>query len=376
MTPADISLRGRGPLRIGDLCAALPIVQGGMGVGISLAGLAAAVANEGGIGVISAACIGRTPPYESKGINDAQALREDIRRARYLSKGIIGVNIMVALTNFEELCRAASDEEVDIIFAGAGLPLSLPAFVRPGSSTKLVPIVSSGKAAALITRWWDEKYGRLPDAFVVEGPMAGGHLGFKAENISDSDFSLDKILPEVLAFTLRLQQGGGPLIPVIAGGGVFTGEDIRKYLDLGAQAVQMGTRFVTTLECDAPDAFKQAYLDAAREDILIINSPVGMPGRALKNSFILSMQAGQTSPVRCRYHCITTCKRDKSPYCIADALLASLGGDTQKGLIFVGANAWRLDKVLSVGDLIKALEDEYAHIRPDMEAQNERTGDQ
>ena len=374
MRPADTSLRGRGPLRIGDLFAALPIVQGGMGVGISLAGLAAAVANEGGIGVISAACIGRTPPYESTGMNDAQALREDIRRARHLSKGIIGVNIMVALMNFEELCRAASDEEVDIIFAGAGLPLSLPAFVRPGSCTRLVPIVSSGKAAALITMWWKEKYGRLPDAFVVEGPMAGGHLGFKAENIFNPDYSLDKILPEVLAFTLQLRQSGGPLIPVIAGGGIFTGEDIRKYLDLGAQAVQMGTRFVTTLECDAPDAFKQAYLDAAQEDILIVNSPVGMPGRALKNPFIVAMQSGHTSPVRCCYHCITTCKRDKSPYCIADALLASLGGDTDKGLLFVGANAWRLDKVLSVRDLVRGLEDEYADVRNDRQAQIERTG--
>lgn len=360
MTQINTSLRSRGPLRIGELEAPLPIVQGGMGVGISMAGLASAVANEGGIGVISAACIGRTPAYEGKGLNDAQALREDIRRARQLSKGIIGVNIMVALMNFEELCRAASDEEVDIIFAGAGLPLALPAYVRPGSRTKLVPIVSSGKAAALLTRWWHEKYGRAPDAFVVEGPMAGGHLGFKAENIFDPAFGLDRILPEVLAFTDQLHQSGGPQIPVIAGGGIFTGEDIRKYLDLGAQAVQLGTRFVTTDECAAPDAFKQAYLDAAQDDILIIKSPVGMPGRALKNDFILAMEAGQTSPVRCRYHCIITCKRDKSPYCIADALLASLDGNTQEGLIFVGANAWRLDKVQSVKALIKELEDEYA----------------
>jgi nitronate monooxygenase len=373
MTRSDGTLRNRGPFRIGDLEAALSIVQGGMGVGISMSGLAAAVANEGGIGVISAACISRTPPYAGKGMSDAQALREDIRNARQTSKGIIGVNIMVALSNFEELCRAASDEEVDIIFAGAGLPLALPSYVRPGSRTRLAPIVSSAKAAGLITKWWGEKYSRLPDAFVVEGPMAGGHLGFKAGNIFDANYGLDRILPEVLTFTDQLSQGGGPRIPVIAGGGIFTGADIRKYLDLGAQAVQMGTRFVTTDECDAPEEFKRAYLDAKQDDIMIIQSPVGMPGRALKNDFIMAMEAGQTSPVRCAYHCITSCKRDKSPYCIADALLASLNGNTQEGLVFVGANAWRLDKVLPVKALIETLEAEYAQVGGNDNAPLERT---
>lgn len=347
------------PFHIGNLTAKLPIVQGGMGVGISLSGLASSVANEGGIGVISAACIGRTPRYESQKINDEQALTEDIGRARKLSSGVIGVNIMVALTNFESLCRAASKAGADIIFAGAGLPLSLPSFLDKDSKTKLVPIVSSGKAATMIARWWREKYNRLPDAFVAEGPMAGGHLGFKSSQIHDPDFTLEKILPDVCAVARDLSQTGGVHIPVIAAGGIFTGGDIDKYMELGAEAVQMGTRFVATTECDAPESFKQTYVDSKQEDILIVQSPVGMPGRALKNSFINKMEQGETSPVSCRYHCITSCKRSKSAYCIADALLRSLSGNTQEGLIFVGTNAWRIQKVQSVRELIKELKEEY-----------------
>ena len=353
------ALRGFGPFMIGELKARLPLVQGGRGVGISLSGLASAVANEGGVGVISAASISRTPRYAGLGLSDADALRQDIRRARRLTKGFIGVNIMVALTNFEALCRAALEEGVDILFAGAGLPLSLPAFAEKWSKTKLVPIVSSGKAAAMIAKWWKEKYNRLPDAFVVEGPMAGGHLGFKSNQIDDPAFALDKILPDVCDAARNLEKDSGVSIPLIAAGGIYTGADIRKYLKMGAQAVQLGTRFVATAECDAPEAFKQAYLDARQEDILIVQSPVGMPGRALKNSFIQKMEMGQTSPVRCRYHCITPCKRDKSPYCIADALLTSLSGNSEDGLIFAGENAWRVNKMQTVQELIKELELEY-----------------
>ncbi|NLC33177.1 MAG: nitronate monooxygenase [Clostridiales bacterium] len=351
------------PFHIGNLVAKLPIIQGGMGVGISLSGLASAVAKEGGIGVISAACIGRTPRYESRKISDEQALAEDIQRARKLSAGVIGVNIMVALTNFESLCRTASQQGADIIFAGAGLPLALPSFIDKDSKTKLVPIVSSGKAATMIARWWKEKYHRLPDAFVAEGPMAGGHLGFKSSQIHDPDYTLDKILPDVCAVAGELSQSGDVHIPVIAAGGIFSGDDINRYLELGAEAVQMGTRFVATTECDAPDSFKQSYVDSKQEDILIVQSPVGMPGRALKNSFIKKMEQGETSPVSCRYHCITSCKRSKSAYCIADALLRSLSGNAQEGLIFVGTNAWRIQKVQSVRELIKELKDEYLQAR-------------
>ncbi len=170
-------------------------------------------------------------------------------------------------------------------------------------------------------------------------------------------------MPDVCAVAGELSQAGGVHIPVIAAGGIFSGDDINRYLELGAEAVQMGTRFVATTECDAPDSFKQSYVDSKQEDILIVQSPVGMPGRALKNSFIKKMEQGETSPVSCRYHCITSCKRSKSAYCIADALLRSLSGNAQEGLIFVGTNAWRIQKVQSVRELIKELKDEYLQAR-------------
>ena len=363
MTTANISsartLRDAGPLCIGDLCAPLPLVQGGMGVGISLAGLAAAVANQGGIGVISAACIARTPRYAGKGLKDTQALQQEIARARDMTRGIIGVNIMVALREYEALALAASMAGADIIFAGAGLPMELPALVGPDSTTKLVPIISSAKAAALLIRAWNSKYGRYPDAFVLEGPMAGGHLGFKPEQIGDPAFQLDALIPQVLEVLQKLEASGGPRIPLIAAGGLYNGQDIRRCLDLGVQGVQMGTRFVATDECDAPDTFKQAVLDALAEDLLIVQSPVGMPGRALRNRFIRDVEEGERSPVKCRYNCITSCPKEKGPYCIADALLTSLDGNAEEGLVFLGANAWRLKERLSVPALIQELDREF-----------------
>jgi nitronate monooxygenase len=352
-------LLAAGPLRIGGLCVPLPLVQGGMGVGVSLAELASAVANQGGIGVISAAIISRTPRYAGRGLSDAEALKLEIRRARGMTKGVIGVNIMMALSDNEALARAAAEEGADILFVGAGLPLTLPGCIPEGSKTKLAPIVSSGRAAALLIKWWKDKYGRLPDAFVVEGPLAGGHLGFKLEEIFEPRMRLEYLTQATLQETKKVKDGGGPDIPVIAAGGIFTGADIRAFLELGAAAVQMATRFVATRECDAPEAFKQAYVACAKDDIIIVKSPVGMPGRALSNAFMARVGLGQASPVRCRYHCISSCARDKSPYCIADALLCSLSGGTQDGLVFAGANAWRVDKMTTVPELIGELDREY-----------------
>ncbi len=351
-------LRAAGPLRIGGLEAALPLVQGGMGVGVSLAGLASAVAEEGGIGVISAACIGRTPGYAQEGISDAEALKREIRKARQRTGGILGVNIMVALKDFEALAKAAAEEGADLIISGAGLPLTLPGCLKPASRSRLVPIVSSGKAAALIIRWWKAKYGRLPDAFVVEGPLAGGHLGFSPGQIPDPAFALENLTRDVITECGRASDGG-PGIPVIAAGGIYTGGDIRRFLRLGAAGVQMATRFIATHECDAPPAFKQACIDCRQEDIFIVKSPVGMPGRALANRFARRAASAAAAPFRCRHHCITSCGREESPYCIAEALLQSITGDPQEGLVFVGANAWRLGETLSVRDLIHRLDQEY-----------------
>lgn len=346
-------------LNIGGLIATVPIVQGGMGVGISLDGLAAAVANSGGIGVISAAGIGMfEPTWETdSGQANIDALRGVIRAAQAKTKGIIGVNIMVALTNFEDMVRVAVEEGIDIIFAGAGLPLSLPGLLEKGAATRLAPIISSGRAAALICKAWWKRYKRLPDAIVLEGPLAGGHLGFSRDDLKHTeDFSLVKLIRETVAALRPMEEEHGVKIPVIAGGGVFSGKDIVAALEAGAAGVQMATRFVATDECDASDAFKQAYLDAkGPEDITLIDSPVGLPGRAIRNEFLEKSARGETTPVRCSYHCLKTCRPSKSPYCIARALTNAKIGQMDAGFAFAGANAWRVDKIVPVSRLIDEL---------------------
>ena len=253
---------GKG-LHIGDLASALPIVQGGMGIGVSLSGLASAVANAGGIGVISAAGTGMNEPdYHSDFIGaNIRVLKEEIRKAREKTKGVLGVNIMVAMSNFAHMVKASLEEKIDVIFAGAGLPLDLPSYLSEGMRTKLVPIVSSARAAGFISKIWLKKYSYAPDAIVVEGPLAGGHLGFSPEQIGDEKFSLETIVADVVHEMKAIEEQAGKTIPVIAGGGVYTGADIHKLLRLGAAGVQMATRFVTTDECDASDDFKQAYIN-------------------------------------------------------------------------------------------------------------------
>jgi len=348
-------------LHIGALTAPLPIIQGGMGVGVSLSGLAAAVANEGGIGVIATAGIGMIEPDLFKNFLAAntRALRKEIRRARELSTGILGVNIMVALSNFGELVKTALDEEIDIIFSGAGLPLDLPRYRRGGDRTKMVPIVSSGRAARIVAKRWMERYDYPPDAVVVEGPRAGGHLGFKPEHLGDPAYALERLLAEVLAEIEPFAAKAGRAIPVVAGGGIYTGADMHRILQLGAAGVQMATRFVTTQECDASASFKDTYIRATPEDLVIIKSPVGMPGRAIRNRFLDDVAAGKQMPFTCPYHCIVTCDYANSPYCIALALINAQRGRMQHGFAFAGENAHRATEILSVKDLVSTLLDEY-----------------
>ncbi len=353
---------GFSSLKIGDLVSRIPIIQGGMGVGISMSGLASAVANEGGIGIIATAMIGIDEPDVS--VNpiaaNIRALKREIRKARAMTKGIIGVNIMVALTHYAELVKASIEEAVDIIISGAGLPLDLPGYLVEGAKTKLVPIVSSARAAKLLCQKWLSKYNRLPDAFVVEGPKAGGHLGFKKEQINDSDYALEKLVKEVIETVGPIAAKLDTTIPVIAAGGIFTGGDIHKILDLGAAGVQMGTRFVATFECDAAFAFKKAYLDAKEEDLMIINSPVGLPGRALHNKFLDDVENGDKKPFKCPYQCIKTCDINKSPYCIALALAGARKGKFKNGFAFAGSNAYKVNEIISVKDLIGTLQLEYS----------------
>ena len=348
-------------LTIGDLVVEFPIIQGGMGVGISGVSLASSVADHGGIGVLSAAGMGFDLPGYSKNpvAISVEALRQDIRACREKTNGVIGINIMVALSNFAELSQAAIEEHVDIIFAGAGLPLELPKYLLKDSSTKLVPIVSSAKAATLLIRRWKSKFNYVPDAFVLEGPLAGGHLGFKPDQIDDAEYKLEKLLPQVVEAVQQYETEFGQRIPIIAAGGIYTGEDIGKMLLYGASGVQMGTRFVTTVECDASAAFKEAYLTCREEEIIIIDSPVGMPGRAIRNDYLNEVQIGHTKPLHCPYHCIRTCDIYKSPYCIARALINAKTGDLDKGFAFAGQNAYKSNCIVTVRELMESLRNEF-----------------
>lgn len=357
-----MNISGLRELKIGDLTARLPIIQGGMGVGISLSGLAAAVANEGGVGVIAAAGIGMLDyDFSTKFLEaNLERLKSEIRKAREKTKGIIGVNIMVALTNYAEFVKASIEEGIDIIFSGAGLPLNLPQYLEGKYETKLVPIVSSARAASVICRKWLEKYNYLPDAIVVEGPKAGGHLGFKEDQIFNPEYSLEKIIPEVINEVKAYEDKAGRPIPVIAGGGIYSGEDIYKFIKLGASGVQMATRFVTTEECDASVDFKNTYINSKKEDVTIIKSPVGMPGRAIRNTFTDDISRGANKPFKCPYHCIVTCDYKNSPYCIALALTNAQKGNLENGFAFAGENAYRTDKIVSVHELAETLKKEYA----------------
>lgn len=348
-------------LNIGNLSIPVPIIQGGMGVGISLSGLASAVANEGGVGVISAAGLGVLYKNLSKNYLEASilGLKEELRKAREKTRGVVGVNIMVALSNFTDLVKTAIAEKADIIFAGAGMPLNLPSFLQKDSVTKLVPIVSSGRAAKLICEKWQAIYNYLPDALVVEGPKAGGHLGFKNEQIDDEHYKLENILPEVLGEVRESEAKYEKKIPVIVAGGIYSGDDIRNFMEMGADGVQMGTRFVTTTECDASDVFKQTYIDAHEEDIEIIKSPVGMPGRAIFSNFIQKIKEGAKQPKVCPFHCIKTCDISKSPYCIITALYNAFKGNMENGYAFAGANAFKATRIMSVKETFRSLLEEF-----------------
>ncbi|MBI5477086.1 MAG: nitronate monooxygenase [Ignavibacteriales bacterium] len=348
-------------LQIGNLNVPIPLIQGGMGVGISLSGLAAAVANEGGVGVISSAGLGLLYKEFSKDFLEASihGLQEELRKAREKSSGIIGVNVMVAMSNFADMVKTAIAEKADIIFAGAGLPLDLPGFLKKDSSTKLAPIVSSARAAKIICEKWKKNYNYLPDAIVVEGPKAGGHLGFKPEQIEDENYSLEKLIPEVVHEVKQIEEAYNQQIPVIAAGGIYTGKDIYDIMQLGASGVQMGTRFVTTDECDASDEFKQSYIDAKSEDIEIIKSPVGMPGRAISSNFLEKVKQGKRQPLQCPFQCIKTCEVSSSPYCIITALINALKGNFEKGYAFAGSNAFKATRITSVKELFQSLISEF-----------------
>lgn len=342
------------PLVIGDLTARVPVMQGGMGVGVSLSGLAGAVAAEGGIGIISTAQIGyRDPNFDLEPIAcNLRAIQTEIDKARQIAKGgIVGVNIMVATQKYEEYVKAAAEAGADLIVSGAGLPVDLPKYVQ-GSGTKLVPIVSSVKSVQVIMKYWLKKYDIMPDAVVIEGPLAGGHLGFTREQAENPEaLHYDDEVLKILQYVNEAGEEHHTQIPVIMAGGIYTREDMEHYLVLGISGVQMATRFVTTYECDADDAYKQCYIRAHKEDIMIVQSPVGMPGRAIRNPFIEKAKAGQIPHGRC-HSCISACNPAKTPYCITDALINAATGHVEEALLFCGTNAYRAEKMEYVKDIM------------------------
>jgi nitronate monooxygenase len=358
-------------LVIGDLRAKLPIIQGGMGVAISLSGLASAVASEGGIGMISAAGIGMKEPDYSKNFRQAnkRALQKEIRKARSLTTGIIGVNIMIALTDHEDLIKVAVEEKADLVVMGAGLPLKIPGMLEEAGfrdySTKLLIKVSSAKAARLIFQYWANKYNRVPDAVVVEGPLAGGHLGFKKSELTGEVVPLERLIRETVSEIEPFEAQFGREIPVIAAGGIYTGKDIFDIMQAGAKAVKMGTRFVATHECDASVIFKESYLSCEEKDLTIIDSPVGLPGRAVSNHFTEEIKLGHTHPFKCVWNCLSSCNFREAPYCIAQALFNAAEGKMSDGFAFAGANAFRVTKIQYVSEIISELVSEY-------EAENEK----
>ncbi len=346
-------------LVIGDIHINPPIIQGGMGVLVSGPNLASAVSREGALGVLAAVGAGEDGPDRNMRYADRSAagLREMIRHTRTMTTNPIAVNIMCALSNYDELVQAADAEGISVIISGAGLPLRLPALVK-NPVVKLVPVVSSGRAADIICRTWKRKHNRLPDAVIVEGTAAGGHLGFDLESIKTSPPSLKSLVQEVLQAVHEYREEDGRAIPVIAAGGVFSGTDIAEFLSMGASGVQMGTRFVCTDECDASLEYKNSYINCTEDDIIIIKSPVQLPLRVIRNPFVDKIINGGKSEFRCQYHCLSTCEPEKSSYCIANALKNASLGHMDEGFTTCGANAHRIDRIVPVRELLNELVNE------------------
>jgi len=355
-------------LVIGDLVAKYPIIQGGMGVGISLSSLAGAVAKAGGIGLISTAQVGFRDPDFLKAPLEAnlRAIGSEFEKARKIApEGIIGFNIMVATKNYALYVKEAVKAGADIIISGAGLPVNLPELVK-GAKTKIAPIVSTAKSAMVICKMWDRKYQKVPDLVVIEGPLAGGHLGFTPEQLTGygadtqdvpatyQQPEYDREICEIIKIVKGYEEKYGRHIPVVVAGGIYTHEDVEHAIELGADGVQVGTRFVTTEECDAPTVYKQAYIDARKEDIVITKSPVGMPGRAIKNVF-LDLVREQRQKVEHCYLCLEKCNPATTPYCITKALSNAAEGDLDHALLFCGSNAYRANRIETVDAVMKDL---------------------
>lgn len=345
-------------LKIGDLTAKRPIIQGGMGIGISLSGLAGAVAKAGGVGIISSAQIGfKEPDFEQHPVEACRrAIGSELAKARAIAPdGIIGFNMMTALRDFEGHVRAAVSAGADLIISGAGLPLELPGYTE-GSHTKIAPIVSTERSASVILKYWDRKYHRTADLVVIEGPKAGGHLGFTPEQLKTyDDAGYDQEVKKIMAVVQKYSEKYGCHIPVVLAGGISDRAAADHAFSLGVDGIQVATRFVTTKECDADIRYKEAYIRAAKSDIQIVKSPVGMPGRAIMNPFMKRVMAGEKmTPEKCLL-CMKGCQPDQIPYCITQSLIHAVKGEVDEALLFCGADAWKAEKIETVEEVISNL---------------------
>lgn len=346
-------------LNIGKKQLEVPIIQGGMGVGVSLSSLAGHMAKAGAMGIISTAHAGyREEDFITNTTNaNTRALANEIKKAKEISggRGLVGVNVMVAIVDYEIMVNTAIEAGVDVIISGAGLPLNLPQYVK-GTDVAIAPIVSSGRVANLICKTWDKKYQVIPDFIVIEGSEAGGHLGFdQNEVIAGTTTKLEDILAEVIEAVKPYEAKYNKQIPIIVAGGVYDGKEMRYFLDKGASGVQMATRFIATYECDASEVYKQKFVDSTKDDIVIVKSPVGMPGRAMRTKLVETLANGGRIPLKRCYNCLKPCDPKTTAYCISTALINAVEGNLDEGLVFCGSNAYKINEIVHVKDLIEEI---------------------
>ncbi|HDZ5094591.1 TPA: nitronate monooxygenase [Campylobacter jejuni] len=355
------------PLQIGKHSIKYPIFQGGMGLGISWDKLASAVSLNGGLGIISSVGTGyyeerkyvskelNAKPYGSENFYSRKGLQVLINNARKVcGDAPLGCNILCASNDYARIAHDACEVGFNIIVSGAGLPTNLPEFTADFPDVALVPIISSPKALKIICKRWQSRYNRLPDAVVLEGPKSGGHQGFTYEQCLDPNYQLEKLITPVVE---EAKNWGS--FPVIAAGGIWDKKDIENAISLGANGVQMGTRFIGTFECDASEEFKSVLLASKEEDIELIKSPVGYPARGIRTNLLNLVDKRMGPKINCISNCVAPCGRGKEAtkvgYCIADRLFDAWSGKRETGLFFTGANGYRLDKLISVKELMEKL---------------------
>lgn len=344
-------------MRIGTKKLAVPLIQGGMGIGISMGNLAGHVARCGGMGVVSSVNTGFRSPHfvRSPQQSNQVAIMQEIRKARDIAgnTGIVAVNAMMAANHNEIQIAQAIQAGADCVIAGAGLPVKLPEQVV-GKSVAIAPIISSGNALDTLCRYWERRYQRAPDFVILEGPDAGGHLGFSIEELRNPP-SLVTLLEEVRAVTIPIEQKIGRAVPIFAAGGITSAKQVERLQELGAAGVQLGTRFIATHECDASQGFKEMYVKHFSNDLELIKSPAGLPGRAINTNLVTAIKKmGRIPPNHC-VRCLSTCDPAKTHFCISRALAEAQRGNEIEGLFFAGKGIDSVTEITSV----EAVFDEY-----------------